>query len=555
MKNKFSLSFTLLCVCALAVLIPVLPATAYDVLFWSKPADDTTRSWDTAGAWKQVNAPNAFVNRVPNDEDTLMINSSAVSLAGEGVTEPRSLCITNGVAAIARRVYIASSTAAEDSSYVKSGRIVGLQIENGGSLSAYEVSLGYSAAGYGVLNLLGGTLKPSHDLFIGYEGIGVLTNRNGTIQVTGGCQGINIAEQAGSKGTYVMMGESASIGDPVNQNLFVGKYGEGRAEIYSDITVPYLKIGGSTEVTSRYTAYCSTTTTVTKSVAVGGYAFVVLNSDGTVKDTIRIPGRGELVLSNAVLSVWSEQTTTNFWIGRYDGAFGVLRGSGAVHGENWNSNTLRIGFGNGQIIGDGFGEQRELDMNTVVSLNVPNANPDDGTNGIYAVNRGAVKFPRVWFSTVDASGSIGDVPKGSPSLVNCVGYSIRGLQGANSVSVLRGGLYASDRTDVHVDALPPCGSIVGIWRLGLFTDITGFTQKGYQNIDLTFRYDHAKVKLDQKLVLYRWNGNKWTRVASKPAATNPRIVCEGITPQTVEGYNIGLFALVTRRDGMKIIVR
>jgi hypothetical protein len=56
-------------------------------------------------------------------------------------------------------------------------------------------------------------------------------------------------------------------------------------------------------------------------------------------------------------------------------------------------------------------------------------------------------------------------------------------------------------------------------------------------------------------MLYCWNGAKWMRVASKPAATNPRIVCEGITPQTAEGYNIGLFALVTRRDGMKIIVR
>ena len=35
-----------------------------------------------------------------------------------------------------------------------------------------------------MLNLLGGTLKPSHDLFVGYEGIGVLTNKNGTIQGT-----------------------------------------------------------------------------------------------------------------------------------------------------------------------------------------------------------------------------------------------------------------------------------------------------------------------------------------------------------------------------------
>ena len=535
-------------VTALAVAMQLVAA---DTLYWAKPSDDTTFSWDIPGAWKQVYAPGGFVNRVPTNEDTLMLNSAATALAGEGIAEPHSLRITNGVAATALRVYVASSDATEDSSYAKSGRVIGVQIENGGSLTAYEVSVGYNAAGYGVLTMLGGTLKASHDLFIGNHGIGVLTNWNGAIRPYGGCQGITIAEQAGSKGTYVMLGGSVSLTESGGQrNLFVGKYGEGRAEIHTDITVPYLKIGGSTAVTSRYTAYSATTTTVTKAVSIGGYAVWVSEEVGT----IQLPGCGELVLSNAVLSSLAELSTTNFWIGRYDGAFGVLRGCGKVHGAQWNSNTLRIGLGNGQIIGDGFGEQRTLDMNTVVALVNDSVNPDDGTNGFYAVNKGAVKFPRVWFGTADASGSIGGDPKATPSLVNSVGYSVRGVQGVTSVGHdLRGGLYAADRTDVHVDALPSGGSIVGIWRLGLFTDVTGSIAKSFQSMDLTFRYDHTKVKPGQVLRLYRWNGTKWTRAASKQADGNPRIVCEGIAPQPVEGYNVGLFALVARRPGVKIV--
>lgn len=541
---------------ALSVLVAffAIAVVRAEYLFWAKLADDTTLSWDIPGAWKQVYSPWDFVNRLPTNADTIMLNSAATALAGEGIDEPHSLRITNGVAATALRVYVASSGDTEDSSYAKSGRVVGVQIENGGSLDAYEVSVGFNAAGYGVLTMLGGTLKASHDLFIGNQGIGVLTNWNGAIRPYGGCQGITIAEQAGSKGTYVMLGGSVSLTESGGQrNLFVGKYGEGRAEIHTDITVPYLKIGGSTDVTSRYTAYSATTTTVTQAVSIGGYAVWVSEQVGT----IQLPGCGELVLSNAVLSSLAELSTTNFWIGRYDGAFGVLRGCGKVHGAQWNSNTLRIGLGNGQIIGDGFGEQRTLDMNTVVALYNERANPDDGTNGIYAVNKGAVKFPRVWFSAADASGSIGGDPKATPSLVNSVGYSVRGVQGVTGAGHdLRGGLYAADRTDVHMNTLPSSGDVVGVWRLGLFTDITGSTAKSFQNMDLTFRYDHTKVKPGQTLKLYRWTGTAWSCVATKEATSNPRMLCQGIAPQTVEGYNVGLFALTAYdRKGLMFIFR
>ncbi len=107
-----------------------------------------------------------------------------------------------------------------------------------------------------------------------------------------------------------------------------------------------------------------------------------------------------------------------------------------------------------------------------------------------------------------------------------------------------------------MNTLPSSGDVVGVWRLGLFTDITGSTAKSFQNMDLTFRYDHTKVKPGQVLSLYRWTGTAWSRVATKEATSNPRMLCEGLAPLNVEGYNVGMFALTAHdRRGMMLIFR
>jgi hypothetical protein len=72
---------------------------------------------------------------------------------------------------------------------------------------------------------------------------------------------------------------------------------------------------------------------------------------------------------------------------------------------------------------------------------------------------------------------------------------------------------------------------------------------------LTFRYDHTKVERGDRLKLYRWNGSAWTRVAAAKATDNPRISCSGLAPVSGETYNVGTFALMSRKPtGLSIIV-
>jgi hypothetical protein len=121
---------------------------------------------------------------------------------------------------------------------------------------------------------------------------------------------------------------------------------------------------------------------------------------------------------------------------------------------------------------------------------------------------------------------------------------------------VRGGLYAADRSDVHADALPKSGEVVGIWKMGVFSALVDLSAKSFQSIDLTFRYDHTKVERGDLLNLFRWNGSAWTRVASAKATENPRISCSGLAPVAGETYNVGTFALMRRKTkGFRMIIR
>ena len=185
------------------------------------------------------------------------------------------------------------------------------------------------------------------------------------------------------------------------------------------------------------------------------------------------------------------------------------------------------------------------------------ANPDSGTNGWYAVNKGAVLFPRVWISTASDTRCIGTWTRNaSPDFVNSVGFSLDEAYNPGSGYYVCGGLYAADRSDVHADTLPKRGEVVGIWKMGVFYELASITPKVFQSIGLTFRYDHTKVNEGARLYLYRWNGSSWARVVSEKATENPRISCSGLAPASGQLYNIGTFALMSREtEGLQVIVR
>ena len=473
--------------------------------------------------------------------------SIAVGVAGEG-----TLDLSGGV--VSNRILVGTAATGRGHIKMSGGKIVN------------RVFLGQAAGSVGDFDFTGGTLVGG--VWVGNYGLGRMTLDGGTFHVhpsihalvpsytgvnTG--HGMILGNHAGACGILTVKKPGLTFESSVNTALLCGLEGEGRTETFVDLEMPYLRIGGNTASMSSYAAYAGTTTTVSKVLSVGGYQLLSTADWTTATD---YPGYGSLILSNAVLKLTKSDTSDpQLYIGRYAEGFGVLRGCGAVHGTTWNANTVRIVMGSGQVIGDGFGEQRTLDLNAVVSVTNRIANADDGTNGWYAVNKGAVLFPRVWLSAASDTRIIGAWTRNAaPDFVNSVGFSLNNAASPGNGYYVRGGLYAADRSDVHADALPKSGEVVGIWMMGVFSALVDLSAKSFQSIDLTFRYDHTKVERGDLLNLYRWNGSAWTRVTSAKATENPRISCSGLTPIAGESYNIGTFALMCRKTkGFRMIIR
>ena len=210
----------------------------------------------------------------------------------------------------------------------------------------------------------------------------------------------------------------------------------------------------------------------------------------------------------------------------------------------------------GQVVADGFGEQKTLDFGSLANVKFGGDWSLDATNGWYAVNKGKVQFPRVWQKPTSKdqtlTGCCGDVvSQTSPSnQVNGVGFAISGF-GSTGERYFRCALYAEDRTDVHLDSLPENSGIVGVWSMR-FDD--GKTYCSVNNINLTFHFDPAKVRTGQRLALYRWGGSAWVKVATGAASSDRLFSVSGLASLS-QSENIGTFALVKKNGGLVIMFR
>lgn len=307
-----------------------------------------------------------------------------------------------------------------------------------------------------------------------------------------------------------------------------------RVESGGSLSTTILNIGGAS---SRGRLLIEgSTVTVSGTNYVGG-----VTSDGFIS---------EIVLSNGTLKLTraSDMATTaaNLYLGKDEGRYGILRGWGSVVK---GSKVARMMLGDGMIVGDGFGEQHELDLHTIASIRsvwgTESAVPADTTNGWYAVNKGAVLFPRTWFDYTSYNGRVGAFGNtdASTNFVNSVQFIVGGTSGKCR---FQGGVFAEDRDDVHADALPSNKGVVGIWKLGLFTDSDTPSVKNFTSCRLTFRYDQTKTKPGDKLALLRWEESKWVKVAETvvPEEGEYRISMGSRPCLTSETYNAGTFALV-----------
>ncbi|MBQ6141408.1 MAG: hypothetical protein IJI54_08990 [Kiritimatiellae bacterium] len=263
---------------------------------------------------------------------------------------------------------------------------------------------------------------------------------------------------------------------------------------------------------------------------------------------------GELVMSNATVRLTNSTLNWYLFIGSSETAHGVLRGWGTVVG---GTNNARFSIRYGSVVGDGFGEDRILVMDSLASVQNAGEVSRDTTNGWYAVNCGAAQFPRAWFYLSDKSevltGCCGDKnePTLPTNLVNGVGFSLSGFSSVGA-RYFRAGIYAEDRSDVHADTFPRNNGILGIWKTR-FDDGKGYFC-GVSYISLWFRFDHTKVKSCDRLVLYRWENSKWTKVAEGTDAGDHLISVSGLSSLSEE-WNIGTYLLVKAKRGLCVIVK
>ncbi len=548
--------------------------------WFSVDSAGSNRYWDVAAGWKPTAA-------LPTEVDAVDLNSSA--------TPPDNpLVITNGVKAIAKSIRLATLA---DPSYATDGRIPSLHISGGLLTSATNwwdsIAVGHHANGYGLLTLSGGLLSNAC-MAVGYNGIGVVTNAGGTVDLD--ATGLLLGQNASGRGTYVQQGGAfvggATVGNSgtgvlihaggtlvargyfyvgraagseglldvrapgvnvgAGQTLFIGYSGRGVLEQRADLSADYLKIGGSTNVTSVATIYAGVTNTVKNSCNVGGYVIPVTGG-GTEDKT----GNGVLALRGGVLHIVETGLSERLFVGRQAESRGRIQGWGRISHPTSGTTNIRLVLGEGVVQADGEGEARTLDLNEIVSTsnNVPNG--ATGTNGWYAVNKGRVFFPRTWFSNSPSSPArcLGDWHSNTtPGLVNSVHAAFTGV--LESANYWRGGVYAPDRDDIP-EGLPADAAPVGIWQLGLYKDLTSWTANQaapFSTVTLTFRYDQTRVKSYQRPVLYRHTASGWSRVETVASSENCVTTATPLARLVGADANIGWFALVTRDGGTLISV-
>jgi len=569
-----------------------------------------THSWDDTSAWKK-HSDGSVYGSMPTAADTVWLNSDTIA-------DPTPLRITSGTAAAAGTLIICTNAGGKNpavqledgGSLQVSGTVAtnfcigngtgstgifrmnggtvssggpmtiggngrGEVFLNGGTVNSSVVQLGYmSGKGDGYMEIDGGTVNGQLKIgfnvntsgevvfksgtiasgklaTIGEAGVGRFVFDGGVHKVEGDVWDFKIGDQATSRGELVLLKEGLTFGS--GRKLFVGYHGTGVAETYVPLTVGKLKIGGSTTYCSLMSAIG--TNLVVKadtSCEIGGYEPYENNTTGWA-------GNGELVVSNATLFLNGSvpaDTAAQLYIGRYEGGFGKLRGWGTVRGSTWSS--FRIIVGEGQIVGDGFGEEQELKVNALsvrcMTNGVVRANAPDSMNGWFAVNRGAVFYPWAKFNAASAEGYLGAFgDAGSPDLVNSAKFSVSGTE--TSDTYFRGGVFASDRTDLNLDKLPENRGVVGVWRFGLFTS-TGLSKaKTFESVALDLRYDQSKLSTGRRYSLCRWDGSAWRSVASGKAAANHVVSVSGLAPVSDQDFNVGTFALLWARDPFYILVR
>jgi len=168
---------------------------------------------------------------------------------------------------------------------------------------------------------------------------------------------------------------------------------------------------------------------------------------------------------------------------------------------------------NGQVIADGYGQMRTLDLTSFASVGRDYRNRE--SRGWYAIHRGMLALPAIATATGTGTYTWGDnAATPTLSFVNSVRATVTDAETAGNLAI---SLLALDRADVP--ALPDGHHFIGVWNWSL-EDANGEAIKA-SGIDLTVRYDAAlaaDLGLDEGILkLWKYEGGQWDRLDFDPS--------------------------------------
>jgi len=367
-----------------------------------------------------------------------------------------------------------------------------------------ERSLYAGARGNGTFNHYAGLCDIEENLYVGgdtstaFSAVGVYNLSSGTCDVDNA-----VFVGLGGQGTvHQTGGRFEATTDPSYNNLNVGlENGRGT-----------YNLTGGTLAIDRYN-YLTVQTKIRLGTGAGGRGEFHLG-DATGRGSIVERGTGNPIAFNV-------RCVTN--------ASGVFRGWSDDGGGSRPQLPGHL-TNNGQVIADGYGQPRSLDLSNFSKAETgtntlwwypPVSHPDvfDNTtsNGWFAVNKGKLILPGL---LVSAAGTYNWGERPGDSTIDAVNSARIRFNDFNGSGRLDGSLLAPDRSDVPASRL----SLISVHDLALNGGASS------SDFNLTIRYDDAAAgPRESALKLFHYTGGRWTDTGASLDQGNHRITASNLT--------------------------
>jgi RNA polymerase sigma factor (sigma-70 family) len=195
----------------------------------------------------------------------------------------------------------------------------------------------------------------------------------------------------------------------------------------------------------------------------------------------------------------------------FEGVSTVSTGSGVIKGYGTAQSASELNH-NGQMIADGSGQERTLDLSAVRVIKNSIENARTGHNGWFAQNKGKLTLPAVAINNGRATWGE-DSNDSQLDLINSVRLSVN----SDVVGRIKLSLLATDRTDYP--ALPGTLKPIGLWQVEPIDLVLA-------DLDVMVRYDvdlASDLHLNGELNLWGFDG-EWKLADARSVDSHNRLV-------------------------------